>query len=77
MNKITNSPEHRSHPLYPLLKDCIVAGSGGSTSKNLVRSWEIVGWVHQFEGFGTNMYSVESLSWKNQATYDKLVEIYS
>jgi len=74
---ITNNSNFRTHPLWNLLSDCIVAQCGGSTSQLLVKAFAIEGWSHDGELVRTgDLLSSEMLSWDNDDVYQKLVEIY-
>ena len=73
---ITNQVIYKTHPLYPMLRDCIMAAKGGYLTNPLQRASKISGWSHDFEEWN-GMYSIESLSWNSEDIYNKLVEIYS
>jgi len=77
MNYITNNPSFRTHPLWSLMVDCVVAQAGGSTSQLLIKAIAILGWSHDGELNRTgDLLSSEMLSWDNDDVYQKLVEIY-
>jgi hypothetical protein len=76
MNRITNRPEYKHHPLYRLLQDCIMANNGGSTSQCFIESVKIRGWRHNFLKWD-GAYSLEELTWDNDTVMADLVMIYN
>lgn len=75
-NRITNRPEHKNHPLFELLLECIHSNTGGSTSERFGRALGVKGWKHNFIGFFGN-YSLEELVWDDDSVFQKLTEIYA
>jgi hypothetical protein len=72
----SHNPESPKHPLWKLLVDSITAATGFGTSERLLKAWRVEGWKHRFEGHD-GRYSIESISWENEAVFKQLSEIYT
>lgn len=75
--EIYNTKEYKTHPLYPLLADCIKANTGGSFTQNLCAATQIEGWQHNFVCFNEDGTSLERLSWNSSDIKNQLIRIYS
>ena len=74
VDKITNNVSNRTHPLFNLLLDCIVANGGGSTSQNLCKAMAAKGWSQSFVGWEGGK-SIEELTFTPEA-FEALKQIY-